>query len=471
MNKTNGHIFISYAREDRGRVAILAKLLADEGWSVWWDRDNLPAGQKFQQVIARAIQDASCVLVCWSEAAIDSDWVIDEANEAKKKNKFLPVLLEAVEVPFGFRGYHYIDLTKWDDKASHAAYQRLKSELTKIQPLTKLDVSTQQPAKSKISKPEPVNVQKPVDRLDKPSSQPEDKPVKLPLKKNVRAKLTPFVITFVVMAAIGILYAITYEPVQPKPVQPKSVLPVQLASILPDMVTIKKGSLKLPAENGETSRILKVDQAFEMGKYEVTFAEYDYYVSDVLKVDKYGLLVLPKDMLVLPKAKWGRGKYPVINVTWFDAVAYAQWLSEKTGKLCTLPTENQWEYAARAGSTKKYGIPAETGGSDDITGKDLANCAGCESGEKIEKTTEVGSFKANAWGLYDMHGNVWEWNLNEYYKPENTSLEGNKGRVLRGGSWNYNPDFARASVRHRFVSDFRDLYIGFRVVCSSSIPH
>ena len=440
MNKKNGHIFISYAREDRGRVAILAKLLADEGWSVWWDRDNLPAGQKFQQVIARAIQDASCVLVCWSEAAIDSDWVIDEANEAKKKNKFLPVLLEAVELPFGFRGYHYIDLTEWDNKASHAAYQRLKSELTKIQPPTKSELPTQKPAKSKNSKPEPVNAQKPIDRLDKPSSQPGDKPVKLPLKKNVRAKFTPFVITFVVMAAIGILYVITYEPV------------------LPEMVTINKGSLVLPAENGDAPRILQVDQAFEIGKYEVTFAEYDYFVSDT-------------SIVALSLDKWWRGKHPVIDVSWFDAVAYTQWLSEKTGKLCTLPTETQWEYAARAGSKKDYGIPAETGGSDDITGKDLANCAGCESGEKIEKTTEVGSFKANAWGLYDMHGNVWEWNLNEYYKPENTSLEGNKGRVLRGGSWNYNPDFARASVRRRFVSDFRDLYLGFRVVCSSPIPH
>ncbi len=64
MIKSNGHIFISYAREDRGRVAILAQLFEAEGWSVWWDRDHLPAGQRFHQVIDQAIQDASCVLVC-----------------------------------------------------------------------------------------------------------------------------------------------------------------------------------------------------------------------------------------------------------------------------------------------------------------------------------------------------------------------------------------------------------------------
>ncbi len=226
------------------------------------------------------------------------------------------------------------------------------------------------------------------------------------------------------------------------------------------MVTIKKGSLELPAEN----RILKIEQDFEIGKYEVTFEEYDNFVLDTGKVNKEELPALPGD-------KRGRGKQPVINVIWYEAIAYTQWLSVKTGKDCTLPTENQWEYAARAGSTKKYGIPAETGGSDDISGKGLANCDGCESGEKIEKTTEVGSYRPNKWGLFDMHGNVWEWNLNEYENPKKTSLEGDASRVLRGGSWLSVPVSVRASIRLWFNPVDRYNGIGFRVVCSSPILH
>ena len=451
MNKQNGHIFISYAREDRGRVAILARLFESDGWSVWWDRENMSAGRPLNEIIGSAIDESSCVLVCWSKASIKSRWVIDEATEGLNQEKLLPVLFDTVKPPLGFRNIHHINLTEWDNEASHAAYQRLKAELIKIQPLTKSEVPTQKPAKSKISKSEAesVNVQKPIDRLGKPPTQPGDKPGKLPLKRNVRAKLTPFIITFVVMAAIGILYVITNEPVQPGPV-------------LPEMVTIKKGSLKFPAENGDAPRILKVDQDFEIGKYAVTFAEYDYFVSDTKKVNE-------EESLTSPKGKWGRGKQPVINVNWYEAVAYTQWFSEKAGKVCTLPIESQWEYAARAGSIKEYGIPAETGGSDNITGKDLANCAGCASGEPIGKTTEVGKFKPNAWGLYDMHGNVWEWNLNEYDMPENTAPEGNAPRVLRGGSWYDSPGGVRASVRGRDYPGSRYSGIGFRVVCSSPI--
>jgi hypothetical protein len=77
------HIFISYAREDRGRVAVLDGLFEAQGWDVWWNRDNLPPGQQFHKVIDQAINDAACVLVCWSGAAIDSDWVLDEAVKAK----------------------------------------------------------------------------------------------------------------------------------------------------------------------------------------------------------------------------------------------------------------------------------------------------------------------------------------------------------------------------------------------------
>jgi len=99
---------------------------------------------------------------------------------------------------------------------------------------------------------------------------------------------------------------------------------------------------------------------------------------------------------------WGRGNRPVINVSWDDAQNYIQWLSHKTGKAYRLPSEQEWEIAARAGTTSDY-----YWGND--IGRNHANCDGCGSEWDNKKTAPVGSFKPNAFGLYDMMGNVWEW--------------------------------------------------------------
>ncbi len=227
---------------------------------------------------------------------------------------------------------------------------------------------------------------------------------------------------------------------------------------VPKMVTVPAGSFRMGSSPKEMRKVA-FKRPFEIGQYEVTFEEYDTFA--IAEGHK-----LPED------GGWGRGNLPVINVSWHDAVAYTDWLSSKTkGKTCTLPTEAQWEYAARAGTKRAYGIPADTNGSDDIQGLGLANCDGCQKeGEKAPtKTTAVGSFPANKWGLHDMHGNVWEWVLNEYENPENTSVEGNAPRVLRGGSWFNFPGDAQASVRDGVNPDYRNRFIGFRVVCSSPI--
>ncbi len=244
---------------------------------------------------------------------------------------------------------------------------------------------------------------------------------------------------------------------------PKIVKVKRKGPALPKMVSINSGSLMLPGDGDKPEREVSVRKNFSMGKYEVTFAQYDDFVRDKL-YRRDGLLDLPDD------EGWGRGDLPVINVSWRDAVAYTDWLSGQEYKTCTLPTEAQWEYAARAGTKKAYGIPADTDGSDNIRGLGLANCDGCQKGkESIRRTTPGGSFPANKWGLHDMHGNAWEWVLNEYENPENTSVEGSVPRVLRGGSWLFNPDGALASVRGRGGPGDRDGFIGFRVVCSSPI--
>ena len=175
---------------------------------------------------------------------------------------------------------------------------------------------------------------------------------------------------------------------------------------------------------------VKITYPFEIGRYEVTFAQYDAFAKDTQHQ-------LPDDR------GWGRGDRPVINVTWHDAQAYVKWLSDKTGKKYRLPTEAEWEYVARAGTATAYWW-------GDRIGKANAACDGCGSQWDGKKTTLVGSFKPNAFGVYDTAGNVWEWTQDCWYgdytrAPTDGSawLEQNGGdcsrRVVRGGSWSSYP--------------------------------
>jgi formylglycine-generating enzyme required for sulfatase activity len=158
---------------------------------------------------------------------------------------------------------------------------------------------------------------------------------------------------------------------------------------------------------------------------------------------------------------------PVINVTWYDAGRYAAWLSRMTGRPYRLLTEAEWEYAARAGTKTTYYW------GDDI-GTANANCRGCGTQWDDKKTSPVGSFKPNAFGLYDMAGNVWQWLQDCYYDsytgaPSDGSarLVERRGenclRVTRGGSWGYLPPFQRAANRVGFAAVDRDPVLGFRL--------
>ena len=164
----------------------------------------------------------------------------------------------------------------------------------------------------------------------------------------------------------------------------------------------------------------------------------------------------------------------MINVSWDDATKeYLPWLNRKTGKTYRLLTEAEWEYAARAGTTTTY-----SWGND--VGKNQANCNGCGSQWDSKQTAPVGSFKPNAFGLYDMHGNVWQWVqdcwLDKYQGAPTdgsawvTSSTDSSRRVLRGGSWNYAPRNLRAANRSRDATGDRSGGVGFRLARTLSDP-
>ncbi len=197
-----------------------------------------------------------------------------------------------------------------------------------------------------------------------------------------------------------------------------------------------------------------INYAFEIGKYEVTFDEYDAFAEDTSRK-------LPSDR------GWGRGKQPVINVSWYDAQDYVKWLSDKTGKRYRLPTEAEWEYAAKAGTQTQYWW------GDDI-GRNNANCNGCGSQWDGKQTAPVGSFKSNAFGLYDTAGNVWEWaqdcaHDNYTNAPADGSawLEKDGGacnrRVVRGGWWDDMSFNLRSVTRYWVSTGIAIDIIGFRI--------
>ena len=177
---------------------------------------------------------------------------------------------------------------------------------------------------------------------------------------------------------------------------------------------------------------------FAIGKFAVTFDEWDACVAGG-GCGGYQ----PADN------GWGRGNRPVINVNWNDAQTYIQWLSHKTGKSYRLPSENEWEISTRADTTTEY-----YWGND--VGHNNANCDGCGSEWDNKKTAPVGSFKPNAFGLYDMMGNVWQWT--------DTCWQGNcVKRMFCGGSWNHRPQDMRATTHNWFDTTKRMRYLGFRL--------
>ena len=225
----------------------------------------------------------------------------------------------------------------------------------------------------------------------------------------------------------------------------------------PQMVSIPGGTYLMGSPVSEKGRLPNERQHavsirdFQLSKYETTFDEYDAFARDTGRG-------LPSDN------GWGRGSRPVINVSLRDASLYAKWLRKKTGRRYRLPTEAEWEYAARAGSAGAY-----SGYRGDITGSNMANCDGCGSRWDGKQTAPVGQFAANGWGLHDMAGNVWEWTCSSYsavYDGEETrciSADRDNDHSLRGGSWISDPLSTRAASRKRYWLIYADLSIGFRL--------
>jgi len=270
-----------------------------------------------------------------------------------------------------------------------------------------------------------------------------------------------------------------------------------------NLVLIPRGKFLMGSPKGEENRLddelqheVEITRPFYLGKREVTIGQFKAFVkatgyqTEAEKDGKGGRAFDGKEFVRKPEFTWKNlhfaqsDDHPVVVVSWGDAVAFCAWLSQKEGRTYRLPTEAEWEYACRAGTTTRFNTGAR---EEDL--KSAGNIADAALKAKWADaswavrwndgypfTAPVGQFQANALGLHDMHGNVWEWCADwygeDYYaKSPREDPQGpanGKERVARGGAWSTQPKFCRSAFRDWHEPDYRSDCIGFRVVATES---
>jgi formylglycine-generating enzyme required for sulfatase activity len=505
-------IFISYKREDQATARKLADALEKEGWSVWWD-PKLRAGEHFDDVIEKALNEAKCVIVMWSNLSVNSEYVKSEATEALEQKKLVPVKIENVTLPFRFKRVQTLSLLGWDGSQGFSEFRRLVEDISVVLGPSPTAVSNLMPAKLE-AETEEVEEERFREKERQRSEQEAKRKAEEANRRRIGEKIpNPWRTYGPVAAAVAVVLIFSFvfwwpkrqgtervekqqplkEPVvlapetkstgqkettnQPPVVklQPEKQITVKprppIVKVFrdrlknggegPEMVVVPARSFRMGdilgggRQNEQPARRVRIAKPFAIGRYEVTFEEYDQFANETGRN-------LPADR------GWGRVRRPVINVNWQEAEAYAKWLSEQTGKRYRLPTEAEWEYAARGGEETNYWW-----GNDFLEG--MANCEGCGSHWDKNQTAPVGSFKPNPFGMYDTAGNVWEWvedcwhdNYNGAPTDGSAWKEAGGGncalRVMRGGSWLVSPGSLRSSYRNKDNAGRRFNSVGFRLV-------
>jgi formylglycine-generating enzyme required for sulfatase activity len=271
------------------------------------------------------------------------------------------------------------------------------------------------------------------------------------------------------------------------------------------MLRIPAGRFVMGSPEAEPKR-----QSSEGPQHEVTLGEYLMAQTPITqaqwrevanwqagKGERWGRELKPEPSFFQPRShpeatNYGSGRFslletetssdhrPVDNVNWHDAMEFCHRLSQRTGRFYTLPSEAQWEYACRAGTTAPFAFGATL--TDQLANyRASSTYADGPKGEHREQTTPVGKFPANAWGLYDMHGNVWEWCLDQWHESyegapsdgsawQDPNVTDKESRLLRGGSWSQYPRSCRSAYRNHDPPDDAYGSSGLRVVCLPQDP-
>jgi formylglycine-generating enzyme required for sulfatase activity len=323
-------------------VGRIVALLESQGWSAWWDARIVGRERWDATKSGRSTPRAAL----WSSGhpgrSSGNGWQV-EAHHGRKRGVLIPILIDLDEPPLAFSLIQARKLTGWDGVSKTSATDQFLADVR-----AKLGV---------VASPQP--------------SLPD------PARYHVEGRIK--VGARIIHGAPNAWF---------KPGAGKAEWFKNLDAG-PEMVVVPAGEFMMGSNEHETqqpSHNVTIAAPFAVGRFAVTYAEWD----------ATGLAHKPHNL-----PRWGRGRQPVIYVSWEDAKAYVDWLSQRTGKAYRLLSEAEWEYSCRAGTITKYAF------GNSITNQQ-AQFSEREYGEP-EKTVEVGRFTPNAWGLYDMHGNVWEW--------------------------------------------------------------
>jgi formylglycine-generating enzyme required for sulfatase activity len=487
-------VFISYSRRDVAFADWLVAALKVRGFEVRIDRQDLPKLEDWERELLNFIRQADSVVLIVSPHSLASKVVEWELEQVRLNGKRLaPVMIgdiEGVVLPREIAKINYLvfsDPTLLEQRADELA-SALNTDIAWIKEHTRLGELARHWLER--GKPEDALVrgQDLTDADNWALRHPRGAPGvtvaqqtflvasrAAEIDRRRRRRLLRLVLAMIVAVGMGYVgwsnrsylaasLSLLTDAMRPRVLTTPQEQALKARDVFkecsncPEMVVIAVGMFDMgsPSHRVEERPYHKVaiPRPFGVSRFEVTFDEWDacFQVGDCT--------YQPADQ------GWGRGHRPVINVSWNDAQQYAGWISRLTGKRYRLLSEAEWEYAARADSPKAYSW------GDEI-GRGNANCNGCGSTWDNNRTAPVGSFAANAFGLHDMLGNVWEWVEDCWHDQyEGAPTDGSAWRaactddslrVVRGGSWDDIPSDLRAAARYGGPTGIRNAVNGVRL--------
>lgn len=430
-------IFISYDKGDRSKVEPLAKVLQGLGWVVWWDR-NIPAGKEWRKTIEKALDEAKCVIVVWSKKSVNSNFVLAEAEEGQSRDILVPVLIEDVRIPLGFRQIQAANLIGWNKSQTHPEFNKLKDAIRLRVPILTEHTGPKKEGSTRTPQPR---------------------------RFLVWLWLGSFAILLLIFIVLFISQKNGMEIPKIWPImvekfgwKPRIVFPERWEADLEEtpMKVIPEGKFLMGNNEGSSDERpehwVNVSE-FKMDVHEVTLAQYTKHLERTSPEE------MPEwwnDAMSVTHAN-----VPIVGVSWAFAKAYCE------SKEKRLPTEAEWEKAARGtdGRTYPWGDEKPTGGNKLANFDPFAEEKRSGTYETpgyynvfTDKLEPVGSYPAgkSPYGILDMAGSVSEWvsdwrSKNYYNKsPQKDPTGPSRGRakIQRGGSWRKSANMVRSAFRN-----------------------
>ena len=469
-------VFLSHNSKDKPAVIALAKQLKANGIKVWLDAWELRPGQPWQEALEEIIETCGSAAILVGADGIgpweDMEMRACLAQFVRRKLPVIPVLLpdcpEQPHVPLFLQGLTWVDCRGGRDEEG---FHRLLWGITGVKP-----------THFHGDKPEPP----PLNETHPPKVAPEPPPKPIinvtPRWRHWLPWLMAALVMGLVLADLSLRWGKNVKEQTPA-ANPSPSSQSSKEFIEPEMVILDGGVFWMGsdkqtdplASDNEKPRHQVTVKPFSIGQYEVTVGEYAAFVKATHRPSR-GCWVYSGGTLNQDATKsWNDPGFkqidlnPVVCVSYADAQAYAEWLKEKTGKPYRLPTEAEWEFAARAGTDTPWSWPA---------GESAINAYAWYAGNAGSSTHPRGEKKPNARGLYDTAGNAWEWVEDAWHDnyqgaPTDGSawVDGNSAdRVLRGGSWYHSGRYVRSAFRDGDEPDHRSRIIGFRLALGQPNP-